>query len=279
MSADVAGIQRAGEAVEDARRAAATAGVVIRDVDDAATAGTIGPFLRALWGREADPAPYDLVMAMVHAGNYVSGAYADGRLVGALVAFTGIDAGLHLHSHILGVVPEARARGVGFALKLDQRAWALRNGITRIEWSTDPLIRRNVHFNIDKLGAAAVRYIPNMYGAMRDDENAGDESDRIVVQWRAERALTTTAPPPPLPSGPVVLAEGGNGEPVVTARPGGADVVLCTVPADIVAVRRGDPNLGHQWRLALRQVLGGAMGEGWRLLGLGDGGAYVLSAP
>ena len=280
MSAsDPAGIRRAGEAVEDARAAAASAGIEVRPMDGIVGAAAIGPFLRAIWAREENPVPQDLVIALTHAGNYATGAYADGALIGALIGFTGVGGGLHLHSHILGVVPAARARGVGFALKLDQRAWALRNGMTTISWTTDPLVRRNVHFNINKLGAVAPAYVRNMYGSMRDSENAGEESDRIVVEWRVDQPLTTVAPATVPTTGAVVLAVGADGEPVATPAPPGAPVLLCAVPEDIVAVRRGDAGRAHRWRLALREVLEGALESGYRLDGVTPGGAYALSAP
>ena len=60
--------------------------------------------------------------------------------------------GPHLHSHMLATVPEWQSRGVGFALKLAQRAAALDAGFDDVRWTYDPLLARNAWFNLTKLG-------------------------------------------------------------------------------------------------------------------------------
>ncbi|MEU7991597.1 GNAT family N-acetyltransferase, partial [Streptosporangium canum] len=77
-----------------------------------------------IWHPDPGSAPItvELMRALSHAGNYVAGAYEDGRLVGASVGFLAAPAGRVLHSHVTGA---AVGRGIGFALKLHQRAWAL----------------------------------------------------------------------------------------------------------------------------------------------------------
>ena len=83
----------------------------------------------------------------------------------------------------LAVETEVQSRGVGYALKLHQRAWALHEDVRTITWTSDPLIRRNAWFNLNKLGASVVEYLPEFYGAMRDGINAGDLTDRCLVRW------------------------------------------------------------------------------------------------
>src|SRR5699024_8773798 len=94
------------------------------------------------------PVTTELLRALTKAGNYVTGAYDGAELIGACVGFFGEPAGAALHSHIAGVTGAARGRHVGFALKLHQRAWALRRGVREIAWTFDPLIRRNAYFNL-----------------------------------------------------------------------------------------------------------------------------------
>ena len=55
-----------------------------------------------------------------------------GRLVGGLVGWLGghPPRELHLHSHILGVLPDSEARGLGFELKQHQRRWCLERGVS-----------------------------------------------------------------------------------------------------------------------------------------------------
>ena len=69
---------------------------------------------------------------------------------------------LHMHSHILGVLPGSETHGLGFDLKQHQRRWCLARGVTVMEWTTDPLVRRNAYFNVTKLGAEAPTYLVNL---------------------------------------------------------------------------------------------------------------------
>src|SRR5229473_907005 len=69
-----------------------------------------------IWGRPGEsPIVADVLMALVHSGNYVAGAHLDGGLVGGLVGWLGGSPPDHLllHSHILGVVAEGRGLGGG----------------------------------------------------------------------------------------------------------------------------------------------------------------------
>jgi predicted GNAT superfamily acetyltransferase len=240
-----------------------------------------------VWGRPGEPAlNSDVLKALAHSGNYVSGAYADTRLVGGLVGwFGGVPPrDLHLHSHILGVVPGSEAHGLGFELKQHQRRWCLEREVTAIEWTTDPLVRRNAYFNLTKLGAKAHRYLVNVYGEMTDGINAGEESDRLLISWRldsppAEAAAAGRGPEPRLDQlrqegAAEVLAVGAAGEPAVKAS--SARVLLCQVPEDIVSLRRSDPLLARAWRLALRKVFTEAIDSGYEVSGATRSGWYVL---
>ena len=90
---------------------------------------------------------------------------------------------LHLHSHITGVDPRLQNRSLGFALKQFQRSWALAHGTSSIRWTADPLVRRNLYFNLCKLGATVVDYYPDFYGPLLDGVNGAGESDRVLLHW------------------------------------------------------------------------------------------------
>ena len=84
--------------------------------------------VEAVWGaQELQP---ELVRAMQLAGCVLIGAtpVSGGELVGFVWGFAGWSGGPHLHSHMLATVPALQSRGVGFALKLAQRAGALDAG-------------------------------------------------------------------------------------------------------------------------------------------------------
>jgi predicted GNAT superfamily acetyltransferase len=240
-----------------------------------------------IWERPGEaPIVSDVLMALAHSGNYVAGARVDGRLVGGLVGWLGGSPPEHLllHSHILGVVPESQVRGLGFALKQHQRTWCLERGVKTMEWTFDPLVRRNAYFNLNKLGAEAREYLVNFYGEMTDGINAGEESDRILISWHLDsrQAEEAAAGRPYNPSGEEMKR--GNVDALVAAGPGGepvpgsssARVVRCQVPDDIVALRRANPELARAWRVAVRHALTSAFGAGYRITGVTRPGWYVL---
>jgi predicted GNAT superfamily acetyltransferase len=208
-----------------------------------------------IWGATGSQVamPVNLLRALIHSGNYVSGAWQGQRLIGAAVAWLGEhDGSLELHSHVAGVARDAQDGGAGLALKLHQRAWALGKGVHRITWTYDPLIRKNGYFNLVKLGATAVSFYPNFYGLMVDELNGTDETDRCLVRWDLDRAW----PPPP------------------TDRD--ESDVFCEVPDDIVALRRSDPAAAARWRSELRATMGRAMGAGYVATSITPDGRYVL---
>ncbi|MDP9849715.1 putative GNAT superfamily acetyltransferase [Streptosporangium lutulentum] len=231
-----------------------------------------------IWRPDPGSAPVtvEMMRALSHAGNYVAGAYDGDRLVGASVAFLGAPPGQVLHSHVTGA---SIGRGIGFALKLHQRAWALERGLERITWTYDPLVRRNAHFNLAKLGARPEEYLPSFYGAMDDAINAGDESDRVLAVWRLSEPHVLAAArrrphPPRVPSGAVAALSDRDGRPVL----GRADArtVLVAVPEDIEGLRRTDPGAAKAWRHAVRDVLGGLLSEGASITGFHRGSCYVV---
>jgi predicted GNAT superfamily acetyltransferase len=285
--------QAAADAALAAAEAARRAGVQITDLHEIDEHRQVATLFIEIWNTSLQDAPCtpQLLRAFAHSGNYVAGARLDGRLVGAAVAFLHPDRdGLALHSHITGVSDAVQGRSVGFALKQHQRAWALARGIARINWTFDPLVRRNAWFNLVKLGAEGVEYLPHFYGPMADAINAGDETDRCLVTWRldSERAVIAAQGRAPDPSpealraagAVVVLAECADGrpdpgEPAGAGAPG-ARTLLARVPPDVVALRSRDAELALQWRRALRTAMGAAMRRGFVATGMTRSGWYVL---
>ncbi len=235
--------------------------------------------LAEIW-RPTDPMPYEMLRVLRHIGGYISGAYDEGDMIGACAAFPTADGGLH--SHITGV--SARGRGVGFAIKLHQREWALAHGITTMTWTFDPLVRRNAYFNLAKLAARAEEYLEDFYGEMPDELNAGDPSDRLLLAWDLRAgpvaAVAAGARPGaavPDPATVTTLTSDPAGRPA-GSEPGGAGRLAVGTPEDIAALRLGDPTLANAWRLAQRAALGGALTAGYRVTGFTRSGHYLLEA-
>jgi predicted GNAT superfamily acetyltransferase len=294
----------AADAEAAADRAARAAGVVVRELVSLDEHAAMIELIDEVWEPEDGNSSIrlDLTRALVKAGNYASGAYdrGTGQLLGACIGFFGPPAHAELHSHIAGVRAAGLGRSVGFALKVHQRAWCLRHGVRVIAWTFDPLIRRNAYFNLVKLGARPTEYLRNFYGAMDDAINAGTETDRLLVHWDllSERAADASAGRPapgsfaaersrgatvvlsadpdgrPVPGGPNVdgaLSTGG------VLSPGEGGTFLVGVPADIEAMRVGDPALGASWRTALRDALAPLVAGGARVTGFDRSGWYIVS--
>ena len=262
----------------------------IRELADLRDLRDLEALFATIWGRSDEPPlSSDTLRALAHSGNYVSGAFVDGRLIGGLVGWLGAvpQRELHMHSHILGVLPEREARGLGFELKQHQRRWCLARGVTVMEWTTDPLVRRNAYFNLTKLGADAPEYLINFYGEMRDGINAGEESDRLLIRWRLDSTRAEAASAGDLAELDVDRLRGWGNEPILAVGDGGepvaepmssARVLICQVPEDIVGLRRLQPALARRWREAVRDALGGAMDRGYTIRGATRSGWYVLES-
>ena len=234
----------------------------------------------------------NLLRALEHSGGHVGAAYLDDRLVGATVAFVGRERGTtggawhsYLHSHMAAVSPDARDRGIGTALKLHQRAWALAHDLDEIRWTFDPLVRRNAHLNVVRLGVDVAAYLPDFYGEMDDAVNAGDRSDRMIAAWRLTSARAVAAG---VEGGGAALpveslrAEGAvegvyvrHGRPVADV-PDPARPLLVRIPPDVASLRALDPDLALAWRMATRAVLAPAVDAGRPLLGMTDDGQYAF---
>lgn len=234
-----------------AHEAAGAAGVSLRLLDGVDDGDAVNEVIERTWGGQH--LDREIVRALGFSGNTVLGAEADARLVGFALGWAGIDGdGLHVHSHMLATVPDARRRGVGYALKLAQRALALEQGVATMRWTFDPMIARNAWLNLGKLGAVADRFYPDFYGAMTDAINAGERSDRLVVRWDLDRE------PGPRVAGP--------------------DAVRIAVPTDHERLRVEDPPAAAVWRAEVAERIGAATDEGRIALAFDrDASAYLFA--
>jgi predicted GNAT superfamily acetyltransferase len=257
--------------------------VVELTADDLDAAGRL---IGRVWELRDDLAYPDLqtLRAYLMAGEPLLGAFLAGRahdtdaLVGASIGFVGTHpGGMHVHSHITGIEPAYQHAGIGYAIKLVQREWALARGIDQIRWTFDPLIARNAYFNLTKLGARATAYHANVYGEMADGVNAGDASDRVETVWDLEAPVGR-----PEPDLDALMAAGAE---VILSLDGEVwretrlvPTLLACVPPDIVSVRRTDPDAARRWRIAARDTIGRALDLGYGAVGATRDGWWVLVA-
>jgi predicted GNAT superfamily acetyltransferase len=210
----------------------------------------VSAFFCKVWAGGPEVIPFDLGIAVLHVGAYCSAAYDGDEMVAASFGFRGVfnDNDI-LHSHVTGSFQP----GAGYELKQHQFKWAKQQGLAGITWSFDPLVRRNCVFNFDKLGATAVEYLPNFYGTMTDEINAGDDSDRLFVYWD--------------------LAQGradGNVSP---------DAISVEIPEDVEALRRTDLAAAKAWRVKNRETLEPLMAKGWTIKAMQDRTHLLVEPP
>jgi predicted GNAT superfamily acetyltransferase len=141
---------------------------------------------KQIWGfAEIELLPVRLFVVATKIGGQAFGAFDGDRMIGFCVAIPGLKpSGMsYLHSHMLGVLPEYNNRGVGKALKVEQRHDALTRSIDLIEWTFDPLEIKNAYFNIERLGTTVRRFVLNQYGTTTSSLHGGMPTDRCVAEW------------------------------------------------------------------------------------------------
>ena len=247
----------AGDAWALAQQAADAAGVTLRRFETLDDADRILRVLASTWGGH-EPFPREMIRALADSGNVPILALDEGDAIGYVLGWTGVEPedGLHVHSHMLAALPDRRHRGVGFALKLAQRALALEQGIEVVRWTFDPLIARNAYFNLHKLGAVADRFERNHYGEMSDELNAGERSDRFTVRWD----LAREPGPRTVEAHDAVLEPSADG-PGEVRRPTGRSAAVA-VPREYDEVRARDRSLAVAWRDASAAAIEACLGAG-----------------
>ena len=232
--------------------------IEIRLARTAVDSALIAELFDKVWDVKSMVSP-EIMTASLHNGGYGSVIYIDSKPVGAAFALVGRALpgliGPNLHSHATGVLPEFVGKGIGEMIKRHQWHWAKENGFDSITWTFDPLVRRNAHFNLVKLGARVLGYHQNFYGELDDGINAGEQSDRVLVRWDVAG----------------VDAPFGNSfvEPSKTA-------VVIETPVDIEQLRKTDRVQSDGWRARQRAAFESAQLAGLSVVGLSRDFAYVL---
>jgi predicted GNAT superfamily acetyltransferase len=236
------------------------------------------------WG-EHQLLPRELIRALQHSGNVPYGAFVAGELRGYVLGFLARDSGgPHVHSHMLAVRPGGRSKGVGYALKLAQRAQALDAGVSIVRWTYDPLLARNAHFNLEKLGAYADGFEREFYGQMDDQLNRGDRSDRFTVRWDLHPEVSRADELSP--TGDVSLTPVLRRSEEVLPRPervgdpaeDGAGVSIA-IPEDYPTLREEDPELSRSWRDATADAFEACLRAGMEAVGFERFSSSYIFAP
>ncbi len=205
--------------------------------------------MESIWGPEIVP-PRNLLRGMALSGNCLLVARRDGDAIGFALGWMGWAGGVHFHSHQVGVRAGIRGGGVGFALKLAQRALCLDHGVTEMRWTFDPMLASNARFNLLRLGARVVEFLPHCYGERTDAFNTGERTDRLEVSWQLDSALGRSA----------TVAAGRR---------------VVAIPPDYAALRLADPDSAATARARVGAEFAAARADGLVVAGLAAEG-YVL---
>ena len=244
----------------------ASAGVHIRPLESLEDCDDCVNLQREVWGfGPEDIVPASLLHIVAYVGGIAAGAYdADGMLLGFVFGISGIHDGELAHwSHMLGVRESARNLGVGRKLKEHQRAELARMKVARIFWTFDPLMAKNAYFNLNRLGAKVVDYVPNVYGITHSPLHLGLPTDRLVV-------CVTTAEPLAslrailLDENPLVMTPFPQlGDRLVPANGERPAIVLVEIPPRIQDDIANAPAVASKWRMSLRENFQWALSNGY----------------
>ena len=265
--------------------------IALRDLTDIAACREVVRVQEAVWGQDGEIVPASVLLVSAKRGGILVGAFDGTKLVGFVWSMPGVREGAPTHwSHMLGVLPDARGRGVGRDLKLAQRDRALVAGVDLIEWTFDPLQAANAHLNIALLGGISTSYLVDVYGAMVGPLHLGTPTDRLVVEWwirrahverrigRAPGSATPIIRSAEIASAPATLELTAAG-PSTPRLDLDARRVLVAVPPQFTEMQQHRPALALAWRLAARDVFTAYFGRGYRLVDFWrhrDGGQYLL---
>jgi predicted GNAT superfamily acetyltransferase len=191
---------------------------------------------KEVWGiPDLDVVPLTHLVAAKEAGGVLIGAFDGDTLVGFVYGFPSFEHGkLAHHSHMLAVKPAYRNFDLGRRLKFAQRDHVKAQGIELISWTFDPLQSLNAHFNFNKLGVIADRYLQDFYGEDAASFLHQTGTDRLWVSWFISRE---------------------RGEPMV-----GEDPIAIEIPPDINALPR---EMALKWRAETRRAFTEALKAGY----------------
>jgi len=228
--------------------------VVIRDLVTHEERVECVALQEATWGAGfSERVPVAILQVGPKIGGITAGAFdRSGRMVGFVFGLTGIRHAQLAHwSDMLAVVPERRGSGLGERLKQWQRARCEAMGVRVIYWTWDPLVARNSHLNLNKLGARVDEFVENMYGVTDSPLMGALPTDRFIAAWELDDAIigrqraARDAAAPRLSAAPIVA--GGPDAPPPATWPD-TDAVRVCVPHDFPALLLTDPAAAAAYR-------------------------------
>lgn len=241
---------------------------------------------RLTWDDPSTVIYLHMLISLARNGGSILGALHGEQLIGFVISYLGLEApdsdrpamaNLKLVSQRMAVLPEYRGAGVGYALKLAQRRFAVEHGIRLITWTFDPLISRNAHLNIRKLGAIGQVYYRDYYGSDDSPLVKLHSSDRLLAEWwvtsnRVEQRLSGRRANLTLQQylegnaallNPTTLSADGLPQPAERVESPHSTLALFEIPTDYDAIVSRDVGLAQAWRAHSRDVLERLINNGY----------------
>ena len=261
-------------------------GIVIRPLASIADYDEAVALQDETWGAGfSDRVPAAILRVGQKVGGVSAAAFdADGRMLGFVFGLTGVRDGRLVHwSDMLAVREHARGKHLGERLKIYQRDVLREIGVQTMFWTFDPLVARNAHFNLNRLGASIADYVPNFYGANTGSIlHGGLPTDRLVAEWELTAG---TAAPSRSANGTATRNEDvprtsivERGEPRAIVPLPDAPRVRVPVPRDIESVLSSDAGVALSWRLATRDAIMHYLARGYRVTAFHRGDERELPA-
>jgi predicted GNAT superfamily acetyltransferase len=222
-----------------------------------------------VWGEGFECVPSNVLQVATYVGGLCLGAFRpDGELCGLVFGLSGFQDGAPTHwSHLLAVRESARNLGIGCLLKQRQRELLAERGIPEMRWSFDPMIVKNAHLNLNRLGARVVRYVPNMYGITDSPLHHGLATDRLVVAWATSPTASAAHQMSTGPA-PVLTPEPRPNDDALEPGDERPPAVWIEVPSDFHRILAVSPRAATAWHEAVRAHFLWALDSGYTVTGL-----------
>jgi predicted GNAT superfamily acetyltransferase len=257
---------------------------MIRSVTTIAEMKVVEDLQREVWVvPDIEIVPFSHLIAAVTAGGVLLGAFESEKMVGFAYGFVGFENGrMTHHSHMLAVKPEYRNYKLGERLKRAQREFVLRQGISLMSWTFDPLQSLNAYFNFNKLGVVSDTYFVDFYGDDAPSFLHRNSTDRLWVTWNLNDHRSETGVDLEKVKRLVRLVSGEV--PVTFGLDRNERQLAIEIPTSINRLQEANPELAVSWRQATRQAFLSAFSHGYSAAGFyrmnRDGqeyGVYLLN--
>lgn len=244
---------------------------------------------QATWGDDfSDMVPTSILKVAQRVGGVALGAFDGADLVGFVFGLTGVERGRIVHwSDMLAVRRDARNLGIGRRLKEEQRRAVLEVGADVMYWSYDPLVARNAHLNVNRLGARITEYVENMYGLTDSVLHGLTPTDRLIVAWptrddEIENRLfdvNWTVSSPDCQHAPIATPDWIAGVEGASILP---HCVRVEIPGDAEGLLRSAPEDAARWRNSVRTAMKWGLTSGYTVNGFlfdhsRDRGFYLMT--